>query len=97
MGSVALRVFIYSVLPLIVAVVHLGLDKSSRSRERKLEIFSAAVLVAGPPAKSSAGDLECHASSPSPRPTGCICIVRETEGCCSAKFSGARSGAHETS
>jgi len=39
MGSVALRVFIYSVLPLIVAVVHLGLDKSSRSRELKLEIF----------------------------------------------------------
>jgi 4-amino-4-deoxy-L-arabinose transferase-like glycosyltransferase len=39
MGAVALRVFIYSVLPLIVAVVHLGLDKGSPSRERKLEIF----------------------------------------------------------
>jgi 4-amino-4-deoxy-L-arabinose transferase-like glycosyltransferase len=39
MGTVALRVFIYSVLPLIVAVGHLGLDKSSRSRERELEIF----------------------------------------------------------
>jgi len=39
MGTVALRVFIYSILPLIIAVVHLGLDKSSRSRERKLEIF----------------------------------------------------------
>jgi hypothetical protein len=39
MGTVALRIFIYSILPLIIAVVHLSLDKSSRSRERKLEIF----------------------------------------------------------
>jgi 4-amino-4-deoxy-L-arabinose transferase-like glycosyltransferase len=39
MGIVALRIFIYSVLPLIIAVVHVGLDKSVRSRERKLEIF----------------------------------------------------------
>ncbi len=39
MGTVALRVFIYSILPLIIAVGHLGLDKSSRSRERKLEVF----------------------------------------------------------
>jgi 4-amino-4-deoxy-L-arabinose transferase-like glycosyltransferase len=39
MATVALRVFIYSILPLLIAVGHLGLDKSSRSRERKLEIF----------------------------------------------------------
>src|SRR3954466_5025926 len=39
MGAVALRVFIYGVLPLIIAVGHLALDKSVRSRERKLEIF----------------------------------------------------------
>jgi 4-amino-4-deoxy-L-arabinose transferase-like glycosyltransferase len=39
MGTVALRVFIYSILPLIIAVGHLGLDKSAQSRERKLEIF----------------------------------------------------------
>jgi 4-amino-4-deoxy-L-arabinose transferase-like glycosyltransferase len=39
MGTVALRVFIYSILPLLLAVGHLGLDKSSRNRERKLEIF----------------------------------------------------------
>ena len=39
MGTVALRVFIYSLLPLIIAVGHLGLDKSSQSRERRLEIF----------------------------------------------------------
>jgi 4-amino-4-deoxy-L-arabinose transferase-like glycosyltransferase len=39
MGTVALRVFIYSILPLIIAVGHLSLDKSSQSRERKLEIF----------------------------------------------------------
>jgi 4-amino-4-deoxy-L-arabinose transferase-like glycosyltransferase len=39
MGTVALRVFTYSILPLIIAVIHLSLDKSSQSRERKLEIF----------------------------------------------------------
>jgi len=39
MGTVALRVFVYSILPLIIAVGHLGLDKSSPSHERKLEIF----------------------------------------------------------
>jgi 4-amino-4-deoxy-L-arabinose transferase-like glycosyltransferase len=39
MGTVAIRVFIYSMLPLIMAVGHVGLDKISRSRERKLEIF----------------------------------------------------------
>jgi 4-amino-4-deoxy-L-arabinose transferase-like glycosyltransferase len=39
MGTIALRVFIYSILPLIIAVGHLGLDKSAQSRERKLEIF----------------------------------------------------------
>jgi 4-amino-4-deoxy-L-arabinose transferase-like glycosyltransferase len=39
MGTVALRVFTYSILPLIIAVGHLSLDKSSQSRERKLEIF----------------------------------------------------------
>ena len=39
MGTVALRVFIYSLLPLIIAVGHIRLDKSSQSRERKLEIF----------------------------------------------------------
>ena len=39
MGTVALRVFIYSILPLIIAVGHLSLDKRSQSRERKLEIF----------------------------------------------------------
>jgi len=32
-------VCIYSILPLLIAVGHLGLDKSSRSYERKLEIF----------------------------------------------------------
>ena len=39
MGTVALRIFIYSILPLIISVAHVSLDKSSQSRERKLEIF----------------------------------------------------------
>jgi len=39
MSIVALRVFIYSVLPVIAATVHVALDKSCRSRLRTLEIF----------------------------------------------------------
>jgi hypothetical protein len=39
MDSVAIRVFAFSVLPVIIAVGHLGLDSSSRRRERRLEIF----------------------------------------------------------
>ena len=39
MDIVAIRVFSFSILPLIIAAGHLGLDRTSRSRERKLEIF----------------------------------------------------------
>jgi 4-amino-4-deoxy-L-arabinose transferase-like glycosyltransferase len=39
MDSVAIRVFAFSVLPVIIAAGHLGLDRSSRPRERRLEIF----------------------------------------------------------
>jgi 4-amino-4-deoxy-L-arabinose transferase-like glycosyltransferase len=39
MDSVAIRVFAFSVLPVIIAAGQLGLDKSSRPRERRLEIF----------------------------------------------------------
>jgi 4-amino-4-deoxy-L-arabinose transferase-like glycosyltransferase len=39
MDIVASRIFVYSILPLIIAIGQVGLDKSSRSRERKLEVF----------------------------------------------------------
>jgi 4-amino-4-deoxy-L-arabinose transferase-like glycosyltransferase len=39
MDSVAIRVFTFSVLPVIIAVGHLSLDRSSRPRERRLELF----------------------------------------------------------
>jgi 4-amino-4-deoxy-L-arabinose transferase-like glycosyltransferase len=39
MDSVAIRVFAFSVLPVVIAVGHLGLDSSSRRRERRLELF----------------------------------------------------------
>jgi 4-amino-4-deoxy-L-arabinose transferase-like glycosyltransferase len=39
MDSVAIRVFAFSVLPVLIAAGHLGLDSSSRRRERRLEIF----------------------------------------------------------
>jgi Family of unknown function (DUF6790) len=37
MDSVAIRVFSFSVLPVIIAAGHLGLDRTSRPRERRLE------------------------------------------------------------
>ena len=39
MDSVAIRVFSFSILPVIIAVGHIGLDRRSRSRERRLEVF----------------------------------------------------------
>src|SRR5215210_7515942 len=39
MDIVASRIFAYSILPLIIAIGQVGLDKSSRSRERKIETF----------------------------------------------------------
>jgi hypothetical protein len=39
MDSVGIRVFTFSVLPVVIAAGHLGLDRSSRTRERRLEIF----------------------------------------------------------
>ena len=39
MDSVAIRVVSFSILPVIIAAGHLGLDSGSRSRERRLELF----------------------------------------------------------
>jgi hypothetical protein len=39
MDSVAIRVFAFSILPVLIAAGHLGLDRTSRPRERRLEIF----------------------------------------------------------
>jgi hypothetical protein len=39
MEIVAIRVFSFSILPVLIAAGHLGLDRSSRPRERRLEIF----------------------------------------------------------
>jgi hypothetical protein len=39
MDSVAIRVFSFSILPVIIAAGHLALDRSSRPRDRRLEIF----------------------------------------------------------
>ena len=39
MSIVALRIFVYSVLPVVAASIHIALDKSCRSRERNREIF----------------------------------------------------------
>jgi 4-amino-4-deoxy-L-arabinose transferase-like glycosyltransferase len=39
MDTVAIRVFAFSVLPVVIAAGQLGLDSSSRPRERRLELF----------------------------------------------------------
>jgi 4-amino-4-deoxy-L-arabinose transferase-like glycosyltransferase len=39
LDNVGIRVFAFSVLPVIIAVGHLALDSSSRPHERRLEIF----------------------------------------------------------
>jgi hypothetical protein len=39
MSIVALRLFVFAVLPVVAASIHIALDKSCRSRERNLEIF----------------------------------------------------------
>ena len=39
MDGVAIRVFAFAILPVLIAAGHLGLDSSSRPRERRLEIF----------------------------------------------------------
>jgi hypothetical protein len=39
MDTVGIRVFAFSILPVIIAAGHLGLDSSSRPRERRLELF----------------------------------------------------------
>src|SRR5215207_9226334 len=39
MSVFALRLFVYSVLPVVLASIHIALDKSCRSRQRNLEIF----------------------------------------------------------
>jgi 4-amino-4-deoxy-L-arabinose transferase-like glycosyltransferase len=39
MDSVAIRVFSFSILPVIIAIGHIVLDRSCRPRERRLEIF----------------------------------------------------------
>ena len=39
MESVAIRVFTFSILPVVIAAGHVWLDRSSRRRERRLEVF----------------------------------------------------------
>jgi 4-amino-4-deoxy-L-arabinose transferase-like glycosyltransferase len=39
LDSVAIRVFSFSILPVIIAACHVGLDRTSRPPERRMEIF----------------------------------------------------------
>jgi hypothetical protein len=47
MDSVGIREFSFSILPVIIAAGHLGLDWSGRPGERRLEIFLLYLLGVG--------------------------------------------------
>jgi hypothetical protein len=47
MSAYVLRIFVYVVLPLLLAVVHTRLDRAARTRERKLEVFLLYLLGIG--------------------------------------------------
>jgi hypothetical protein len=47
MSTYLLRIFVYVVLPLLLAVVHITLDRGARTRERRLELFLLYLLGIG--------------------------------------------------
>ena len=55
MTETVLRVFMYSLLPLLVAGVHIALDKTVRSRERRLEVLLLYLFAIGVGARGIAG------------------------------------------
>ena len=57
MTETVLRVFIYAILPLLVAGVHIALDKTVRSRERRLEVLLLYLFALGVGARGIAGFL----------------------------------------
>jgi hypothetical protein len=73
---------------------------TNRSKSCARTAGCVTILAAGPRgegAQIKAGDLECHASSLSRRPKRASAQGGILNECCSAKFSGARSGPGETS
>jgi hypothetical protein len=85
------------VVPTVRAARHLTEPIATSHIENRWLLSILAAARAAKLAKVKAGDLECHASSPSPRPKGASESNGILKGCCSAKFSGARSGPAETS
>jgi 4-amino-4-deoxy-L-arabinose transferase-like glycosyltransferase len=55
MSITIIRIFIYSVLPLLVAGVQIGLDKSTNTRERRLEVFLIYLFALGVAGSGIAG------------------------------------------
>jgi hypothetical protein len=47
MSTYILRIFVYVVLPLLLAAVHIRLDRGPRTRERRLEVFLLYLLGIG--------------------------------------------------
>ncbi len=47
MSHTVIRIFIYSILPLLVAGVQIGLDKSTNTRERRQEVFLIYLFALG--------------------------------------------------
>lgn len=55
MTVTVLRVFIFSILPLLVGGVHIALDKTVRSRERRLEVLLLYLFALGVAASGISG------------------------------------------
>ena len=47
MTAFVLRIFVYVVLPLLLAAAHIRLDRGARTRERRLEVFLLYLLGIG--------------------------------------------------
>jgi len=55
MTQTVIRVFIYSILPVLVAGAQIGLDKSTNTRERRLEVFLIYLFALGVAGSGIAG------------------------------------------
>jgi hypothetical protein len=55
MSTFILRILVYVILPLLLAVVHIALDRDARTRERRLELFLLYLLGIGAGANGIGG------------------------------------------
>ena len=73
------RIFIYTILPLLVAAAYVRLDKSDNTRERRLEVYLIYLFALGVAAVAF-GDSSAISSSPmwSPNPSAGKSAIRSS-------------------